>query len=126
MKLSPVSGYLKEGPGWRLGWQPDATLFKGLVGGESWAAEMTAVEFADFCRLTLQLAETLQMMAAELMDEERVTCSQETEHIWVEVEGYPQQYDLRFILLTGRQVEGNWPAQVASGLVQSIPALELF
>ncbi|MBE7382406.1 MAG: DUF1818 family protein [Leptolyngbya sp. SIO1E4] len=115
-----MEGHLKEGQGWRLGWNPDATDFKGLVGGDRWAVEMTAAEFADFCRLSLQLANTLQALSAELMDEERLVCEQETDRIWVEVEGYPHQYSLRFILLTGRNAEGGWPAAVTPELVKGI------
>lgn len=118
--------YLKEGIGWRLGWNPDAAVFKGLVGGDRWAVEMTQAEFIDFCRLVLQLQKTLQVMAAELMDEERITCEQETPNIWVEVEGFPTRYNLRFILLTGRGAEGAWPAERTAELVQAIPAIALF
>ena len=115
-----MTSHVKEGQGWRLGWNPDAIVFKGLVGGDRWALEMTAEEFEDFCRLTLQLADTLQTMAAELMSEERIACEQETEHIWVEVEGYPQQYSLRFILLNGRKAEGGWPAVITCEFVQAL------
>lgn len=117
---------IKEGTGWRLGWNPDATVFKGLVGGDRWAVEMTQPEFEDFCRLSLQLAETLQAMAAELMAEERITCEQETDHIWVEVEGFPDRYELRFILLQGRGAEGAWPDTGVAELIQAIPAIALF
>ncbi|MEM9007122.1 MAG: DUF1818 family protein [Cyanobacteria bacterium P01_F01_bin.86] len=121
-----MTTHLKEGQGWRLGWNPDATVFKGLVGGDRWALEMTGEEFADFCRLALQLADTLQSLAAELMDEERIACEQETDQVWVEVEGYPGRYSLRFMVLTGRQAEGAWPAAVTAEFVQAIPALTLF
>ena len=96
------------------------------MGGDRWAVEMTQLEFADFCRLTLQLAETLKTMSAELMDEERIACEQETEHIWIEIEGFPHRYGLRFILLQGRGVEGAWPESVTLELIQAIPAVTLF
>jgi len=121
-----MARHLKEGCGWRLGWDSDATLFKGLVGGDRWAIEMTAAEFADFCRLTLQLTTTLQAMTTKLMDAERITCEQTTDHLWIEAEGFPHHYSLRFILLTGRQAEGEWPATVTPELVQAIPAITLF
>ncbi|MEL6381464.1 MAG: DUF1818 family protein [Cyanobacteria bacterium J06626_18] len=121
-----MASHIKEGQGWRLGWNSDATVFKGLVGGDRWALEMTTAEFEDFCRLTLQLTDTLQAMAAELMDEERIACEQETERIWVEVEGYPKAYSLRFILLSGRKAEGGWPAASTSEFVQVIPGLTFF
>ncbi|MDB9529117.1 DUF1818 family protein [Oscillatoria sp. CS-180] len=115
--------HVKEGDGWRLGYDPDATVFKGLVGGDRWAVEMTQPEFQDFCRLTQQLAKTVQAIAAELMDEERITCEQETDHIWVEVEGLPADYSLRFILLQGRNVEGAWPNCVIPELMQAVASV---
>lgn len=118
--------HLKEGHGWRLGWNPDAAVFKGLVGGDRWAVEMTQPEFEDFCRLTLQLAATLQSLSAELMDEERVTCEQETDHIWLEVEGFPHCFSLRFLLLEGRGAEGAWPESAVAEVIQAIPALQVF
>lgn len=118
--------YLKEGYGWRLGWDPNASVFKGLVGSETWSVELTAAEFQDFCRLSLQLADAMAVMADELMDEERIACEQESEHIWLEVEGYPERYGLRFMLLAGRRGEGGWSADVVPSLLQAIPALTLF
>ncbi|MDA0266264.1 MAG: DUF1818 family protein [Cyanobacteria bacterium] len=115
--------YLKAGKGWRLGWNPDAPLFKGLIGGDDWAIEMTATEFQDFCRLAPQLAETMATMAADLMDAERLTCEAESETLWLEVEGYPHAFELRVLLLTGRQAEGGWPATVVSELLQALPGL---
>ncbi len=118
--------HLKEGIGWRLGYTPDASVFKGLVGGDRWAVELTEVEFADFCRLALQLADTVGAIATELMDEERFTCEQETPHIWLEVEGLPSAFELRFILLAGRQAEGGWDATATAEIIQAIPAVTLF
>ncbi|MFN7338823.1 MAG: DUF1818 family protein, partial [bacterium] len=28
---------LKYGSGWRLGWNPQAAVYKGLIGGDDWA-----------------------------------------------------------------------------------------
>ena len=118
--------HLKEGTGWRLGYDPDASPFKGLVGGDRWAVEMTEAEFADFCRLARQLAETVRSLATELMDEERIACEQETPVIWMEAEGFPAQFGLRFILLQGRQAEGGWTAIATAELINAIPAVTLF
>lgn len=118
--------HLQEGLGWRLGYDPDASVFKGLVGSDRWAIELTEAEFADFCRLALQLADTVRSLAAELMAEERITCEQETPHIWMEIAGFPAQFELRFILLQGRQAEGAWAETVAAEIVQAIPGLMLF
>ena len=108
---------IRSGDGWRLGWNPNADDFSGLVAGHCWAIELTAEEFKDFVRLAQQLNETMAEMASQRMDEERLTCEQETEKIWLEAEGFPQCYTLRFILLTGRKGEGEWPESVVPQLL---------
>ncbi len=111
---------IKSGEGWRLGWNPSAEVFCGLVAGSGWAIELTAAEFYDFCRVARQLASTMQSMANQLMAEERLTCEQETATLWMEAEGFAAEYSLRFILLSGRGAEGEWPAQVLPMLLQAL------
>lgn len=120
-----MSRYLKEGKQWRLGWNPDATVFKGLIGGSNWALELTETEFKDFCRLALELANMLQDIASELMDEEQIMCEQATDYIWMAVEGVPDCYSLQVILLTGRRGEGSWSPAAVTELLPTIPALML-
>jgi hypothetical protein len=112
--------HIESGEGWRLGWNPSAETFCGLVAGQGWAVELTAAEFLDFCRLAQQLASTMSAMAEQLMDEERLTCEQETPLIWMEAEGFPAEYSLRFILLEGRGAEGEWPDKVIPKLLQAL------
>lgn len=111
---------VRSGEGWRLGWNPNAETFCGLVGGQYWALELTAAEFKDFCRVAQKLSAEMTAMAELLMDEERLTCEQETETVWLEADGLPTRYSLRFILLTGRGGEGEWPAEVVSDLIEAI------
>jgi hypothetical protein len=118
--------FMKEGAGWRVGWDPTAPTYQALLGGDTWALELTNQEFQDFCRLAQQLADTLQAMAAELMDEERITCEAESDWVWVEVEGFPHDYTLRLILNTGRRGEGEWKSAAALEVVQSLGGLALF
>jgi hypothetical protein len=115
--------FLQSGTGWRIGWHPNAGKFVGLIGGENWAFELTAAEFEDFCRLLLQLAETMQQMQAELMEEERIACEAESDSIWLEVEGYPHAYGIRTILNSGRRCEGEWSPEAVPGLVQAVQTL---
>lgn len=117
---------LKQGKGWRLGWNPLAVEFQGLLGGEAWAIELTGAEFSDFCRLFQQLATTINQMAAELMAEEAIACEASSDLIWMEVSGYPQQYSLSFILLTGRRGEGHWPAAIVPELLQATQTIQVF
>lgn len=121
-----MAQHLQTGEGWRLGWRPAAPEFRGLLGGNDWAVELTEAELDDFCRLATQLAETMQAMASELMDEENLTCELESDRIWIAGTGQPAAFELRFMLLTGRQAEGGWPAEVVPALLQAIPRLRGF
>ncbi|MEM6752509.1 MAG: DUF1818 family protein [Cyanobacteria bacterium P01_C01_bin.38] len=117
---------LKKGNGWRIGFNPAAEEFKGLVGTDDWAVELTEAELNDFCRLLAQLADTMQQMASELMDEEKIACEAESNLIWMEVEGYPHAYNLRFILNSGRCTEGKWDSTAVQDLIQAAAALNVF
>jgi len=117
---------LKNGPGWRLGWDSQPRDYRGLVGGDDWAIELTEAELDDFCRLLAQLAQTMSQMAKELMDEEKITCEAESDLLWMEVEGYPDAYTLRLILNTGRRCEGSWLASAVPSLVQAAQSLKVF
>ncbi|CDN12732.1 MAG: DUF1818 family protein [Richelia sp.] len=117
---------LKSGKGWRIGWNPTAIEFKGLVGTDNWAIELTEAELNDFCRLLSQLKNTMSQIAAELMDEEKITCEAESDLLWMEVTGYPQAYRLRFILNSGRCAEGEWDASAVPDLQQAAGSLQVF
>lgn len=117
---------LKQGNGWRLGFNPSSEIYQGLVGGDDWAMELTATEWQDFCRLVIQLSDTLQAMTAELMDEEKIACEAESDNLWVEVEGYPHSYELRFILNQGRRCEGGWPPDVVPELIRALQTWTVF
>jgi Domain of unknown function (DUF1818) len=117
---------IKNGDGWRIGWNPEAEKYKGLVGSEEWAIELTEAEFNDFCRLLTQLAETMQQMQEELMEQERIAIEAESDLIWLEIEGYPHLYSLRLIIHHNRRCEGNWAEGVADRLAQAIPILKIF
>jgi predicted GNAT superfamily acetyltransferase len=117
---------LKNGDGWRIGWNPQAEIYKGLVGNEEWAIELTEAEFNDFCRLLTQLAETMGQMQEELMEQERIAIEAESDLIWLEIEGYPHLYSLRLIIHEHRRCEGNWAEGAANRLVAAIPILKIF
>jgi hypothetical protein len=117
---------VKSGEGWRIGWNPNGSKYKGLVGGDLWAIELTEAELNDFCQLLEQLSQTMSQMAAELMDAEKIACEAETDLIWMQVEGYPQAYGLHFILNTGRGGEGSWPELVVPGLMRAARVLRVF
>ena len=102
----------KQGQGWRLGFDPQGSTHPFLIGAEDWAVELTQAEFEDFRRLTQELRQTVVAIAPELMAEERISCELESDRLWLEIEGYAQAYELRFILHQGRRAEGRWAASV--------------
>lgn len=117
---------IKSGDGWRLGWNPEAAEFQGLVGGDGWAIELTEAELNDFCRLLGDLAATMTQMAGELMDEEKIAVEAESDLLWVLLEGYPEAYSVQLILNSGRRCEGFWPIEAVPGLVLSAKVLKVF
>jgi hypothetical protein len=117
---------VKTGAGWYLGWNPNAAEFKGLVGGDHWAIELTEAELNDFCRFLGQLAQTMSLMAAELMDKEKIACEVESDLLWIQAEGYPEAYSIKLILNRGRRCEGAWREGAVPGLVQAAQVLKVF
>ncbi|PZV19661.1 MAG: DUF1818 domain-containing protein [Pseudanabaena sp.] len=115
-----TSKQLLSGEGWRIGFRSDVDIYKGLVGTDSWAIELTKSEFNDFCKLASQLAETMQLMAAELSDGEKICCTLETEDISLEVNGFPDAFTLHLQFLTGRRFEGFWDAAAVPFLIGAI------
>ena len=115
---------IKNGDGWRVGYHSQVQ-YQGLVGTDDWAFELTKAELDDFYRLLTQLVDTMESMAAELMDQERISCEAESDLLWVEVEGYPHDYSLRLILNANRRCEGNWAAGIAPKLLQGLKAMGL-
>ena len=117
---------LKTGSDWRVGWNEAANPFKGLVGGDHWACELTTGEFDDFFRLLMDLSSTMDSMAAELMDEEAIAIEKETDLLWMQTNGFPKAYEVSFILLTGRRSEGHWNEIATQELIQAIQTIKLF
>ena len=110
---------LKSGQGWRIGWNREANLYKGLIGSDDWAIELTEAEMHDFCRLLAQLVNTMEEMSEYLMDEEKISCEAESDLLWLEVEGYCHCYSLRLILNQNRCCEGNWHSSAVLGLLKA-------
>ncbi|PSF35710.1 DUF1818 domain-containing protein [Aphanothece hegewaldii CCALA 016] len=117
---------LKQGEQWRIGWNPNTDVYKGLVGTKDWAIELTEVEFLDFCRLFSQLAQTMEYMSQELMDQEKIACEAESQLIWLEVEGFPYAYSLRLLLNEGRRCEGYWSEEATKELLQAVQTIFVF
>ncbi|MEO0375041.1 MAG: DUF1818 family protein [Cyanobacteria bacterium P01_A01_bin.17] len=119
-----MSQQLQQGEGWRLGWNPDATDFRALVGANDWAVELTGPEFDDFSRLLSELLETLAQMQSELMDSEAIACEATSDLLWIQVQGYPQKFRLSFMLHHGRRAEGSWDEATTAALVAALETIQ--
>lgn len=117
---------VKSGLGWRLGWDADADMFKGLVGTDDWALELTEAELHNFYRLLNQLVETMAQMSSELMDEETIACEAESNRLRLLAKGDSHAYSLHLILLTRRLGEGRWAAAAVPALGQAARSLNVF
>ncbi len=117
---------VKEGDGWRVGFDGSAPCYVGLVAGSDWAMELTAAEFQDLVRLVTQLQETMQAIATELMPEEKINCETDSDLLWLEADGFPHRYSLRLILNQGRRCEGCWPEAVVPFVLAAFNSLSVF
>jgi Domain of unknown function (DUF1818) len=118
---------IKSGENWRIGWDSNATNeYNYLIGGENWAFELTTAEITDFYHLLSQLIETMQQISTELMEEETITIDAETDLLWMQIEGYPHDYNLYFIIHSPRRTEGNFPSIVIPHLMQALQMLQVF
>jgi hypothetical protein len=111
---------LRQGPGWRLGWNPKAEVYQALVGDDHWALELTGPELADLRRLADQLVSNLQAIAPELMEEESIELEAESDRLWVSLEGNVQTYQLRLILHQDRCAEGRWESHAVPAFLQAL------
>jgi hypothetical protein len=113
---------VQEGPGWRLCVDRRRTAYPVLIGGEGWAVELSGDEAQALMEGCCRLADELAALAGRLMPEERVTLELERGPLWLELEGQPRAWRLRFVLTpqpSVRGVEAGWgegasPAVVAA------------
>lgn len=114
---------VQEGPGWRLCLDLGRGSFPVLIGGDGWAIELQAEEaraLADGC---CKLANELAALADRLMPEEQLTLELERGPLWLELEGHPQAWRLRFVLTPGpaaRGVEAGWSAAASQAVVAAL------
>ena len=114
---------VQEGPGWRLCVDRSRSPYPVLIGGGDWAAELRAEEALALCRGASRLAAELAAMADRLMPEECVTLELETGPLWLELEGQPRAWRLRFVLAPGpgaRGVEGSWSEAASAAVVAAL------
>ncbi len=68
----------------------------------------------------------MRAIASELMNDERIICEAEADHLWLEAEGFPEAYSMRFILKADRQCEGEWDVEATQQVMQAIFQITVF
>ena len=124
--MGELISLIKKGKGWRIGWKANAPVYKGLIGSDEWAFELTEPEMQDFIRLLLRINQAIIDLDQYLMEEEILTCEVESDLMWLGAKGYSDNYSLRLILSQPRSCEGNWSGSVINSLITATQSLDIF
>jgi hypothetical protein len=117
---------VQEGEGWRLLVDPARCPFSVLIGGEGWAAELTASELDRLVAGVARLADQHAALRDQLMAEEDLSLEWESGDLWLALEGDRHSWQLRFVLSPARDqrgVEGAWSAPASRALAAALAAL---
>ena len=114
---------INKGKGWRIGWRADAPVYKGLIGTDNWAIELTKEEMQDFASLLIKINQVMIDMSEHLMDEEKITCELDTDLLWLEASGFPHEYSLTVIFSQQRSCEVSFPADVIPSFINTVQSL---
>ena len=114
----------KEGPGWRLAMDPSRKRFPVLIGGESWAIELTDQEWESLVPLLLDLINQHQLLENQLMPQEAITLEIEREPWWACIDGNRYSWSLKLILQGDgehlRSAEAFWPIPAAQDIAEAM------
>ncbi|MFL0769979.1 MAG: DUF1818 family protein [Prochlorococcus sp.] len=114
----------QEGPGWRLARDPTRGFFPVLIGGESWAIEITESEWQGLMTLLCDLNDQHQQLIDQLLDEESISVEIERQPWWGCLDGDRHAWSLQLVLEgdqhRGRGAEGAWPAPAAQAITAAL------
>jgi len=117
----------QEGPGWRLARDPQRHPYGALIGGETWAVELTESEAGALASLIQDLVDHHAALRGQLMDEELITLELERTPWWGSLEGDREGWSLQMILRPEdgceRGVEVFWPAPAAAAVAAAMRTL---
>ena len=114
----------KEGPGWRIIRDTSRGNFSTLIGGETWAIELTQSEWEVLITVVLELSNQYKGVKDQLMGEEDITlelgrCP------WLGIlKGDQSGWNLKLILnndgLLNRGAEVFWPRNVTMSVTKAM------
>ena len=112
----------QEGEGWRLARDLSRGHFCVLIGGASWAVELTDMEWRSLVVLLSELQDQHQSLVSQLMAEESISIELERGVWWGCLDGDRERWSLSIVLTAefGRGAEGHWPNPAAAAMVASM------
>ena len=112
----------QEGEGWRLARDVSRGYFCVLIGGASWAVELTDMEWRSLVVLLSELQDQHQSLVSQLMAEESISIELERGVWWGCLDGDRERWSLSIVLTAefGRGAEGHWPNPAAAAMVASM------
>ena len=114
----------REGIGWRLAVGREDTLFSVLIGGETWAFELTESEWYDLAILVFTLEDQYVELRGQLMAEEDIELEMERSVWWGFMDGDSNDWSLKLILngeaSSQRSVEAHWQSPAAAAVVAAM------
>ena len=114
----------QEGPGWRLARDLSRKDFPFLIGGESWAVELTEMEVKGLYALLVELEHQYMLIRDQLMEEESITLELEQQEWWGCLDGTRERWGLQVVLqaneMQRRGLEGAWPAPAAQAFFAAL------
>jgi len=116
----------REGPGWRLAWDPAREPFPVLIGGEWWAVELSNAEASALRAAVVDVLHQHTALVDQLMAEESLSLELEREPWWVAIDGDRVSWGLRVVLTPApgqRACEGGWPAPASQGFAAALEQL---
>ena len=106
----------KEGPGWRIIRDSARGNFSTLIGGESWAIELTQSEWESLVKVVIDLSNQYHNIKDQLMGEEDITLELESNPWLAILKGDQYGWTLKLILDStdsfNRAAEVSWPRDV--------------
>ena len=115
-----------EGLGWRLGFDPEREPFNVLIGGASWAVDLTAHEAMALATGVARLRRQHEQIADQLLDQADLELDWECDNLWVGLTLHRGCWSLRFVLEGSagrRSVEGGWDDAASQALALALEAM---
>ena len=110
----------KEGPGWRIIRDLSRDNFSTLIGGDSWAIELTQYEWETLVKVFINLSDQYKEIKDQLMGEEDITLELESNPWLAILKGDQHGWKLKLILDSddslNRGAEVSWPRNVTFDL----------